>query len=192
MSQPSLLTQSQMTASHSIIKDADLVLAFAQEAGNNGWNTAAFRRFCFARGISAEEMHARWPAGVRSLGWDLNHYADNVMSARFDKTGPAPLSKIILDRFDDNAPIKQAVRHLAQSDAFHPVDTLARTARTAKAMWRFQDRPMPRSVFGQRVKTWSLVVLYSACVLVWLADGSISQQPLRRAIRLSVKILGAH
>jgi len=184
--------QSQMTASHSTIKDEDLVLAFARQAGHDGWNTTAFRRFCFARGLSAEEMHARWPMGARSLGWDLNHYADNVMSARFDKMGPAPLSEIILNRFDDHASIKQAVRRLARSDAFHPMDTLTRTAQTARAMWRFQDRPMPRSILGRQFKTWSLVVLYSACVLVWLADSTISQQPLRRAIRLSVKILGAH
>lgn len=192
VSHPSLPIQSQMTASHSTIEDGELVLAFAQDAGHNGWHTTAFRRFCFTRGISAEEMHARWPAGVRSLGWDLNHYADNVMCARFDKTGPAPLSKIILDRFADHAPIKQAVRRLALSDALHPVDTLVRTARTAKAMWRLQDRPMPRSVLARQLKIWSLVVLYSACVLVWLADGSISQRPLRKAIHLSVKILGAH
>ncbi|WP_281849548.1 hypothetical protein [Dyella sp. GSA-30] len=181
-----------MTASHSTIKDEALVLAFAQEAGHDGWNTTALRRFCFARGLSAEEMHARWPAGARSLGWDLNHYADNVMSVRFDTRGPAPLSEIILNRFNDQTPIKRAVRRLAQSDALHPVDTLTRTAQTARAMWRFQDRPMPRSILGRQFKTWSLVVLYSACVLVWLADGSISQQLLRRAIRLSVKILGAH
>ncbi len=165
------------------------VIAFASMAARTGWSRTTLDHFCAAHGISEEERLQRWPSGVRSLGRQFNQHADAATLAHFDRAGPLPLSEVMRRRFDDNEHLKRAVRSLAWSDARHPLDTLARTARTAELMWRCQDRPLRASSVFYPLRVWALVVLYSACVMIWLGG---RDSTLRAAVRVSARALGAH
>lgn len=168
---------------------AEQLIAFALMAASAGWSGPTLDRFCAAHGISETERRRRWPDGIRSLGRQFNQHADAVTLAGFERVGPLPLSEVMLMRFRENENLKSAVRSLAWSDARHPLDTLARTAHTAKLMWRCQDRPLRASSVFYPLRLWGLVALYSACVMIWLGG---HDRTLRAAARLSARILGAH
>ncbi len=168
--------------------DDSLVLHFAAHAATAGWTPAALRSFCADRRISGEEQAARWPAGVRSLGRQLNDYADAQMLLRWSDT-PGSLRDVLQARFDDNEVVKPAVLRLARSDFFHPIDTLMRTRKTAGLMWTCRTtRRVPGGLWGA-ARSWQLVCLYSLCVLVWLANGR-EQAATRRAVAIVATMLG--
>jgi hypothetical protein len=137
-------------------------------------------------------MRAQWPRGIRSVAWQFNAQADALMIARAGALGEPTLSGLILRRFADNETLKGAVGSLARSDAMHPLDTLARTAQTASAMWQCLGFSSVKPRRPGWLRLWGLTIMYSACVLVWLADGSRSQRAVRSAVHLGVRILGAH
>jgi hypothetical protein len=112
------------------------------------------------------------------------------MIARARVLGSSTLSGLILGRFVDNEPLKGAVGRLAQSDAMHPFDTLARTARTARAMWQCLSVLNPRTDGPGWLRVWALTIMYSVFVLVWLTDCSISQKAVRTAVHFGVRLLG--
>jgi hypothetical protein len=169
----------------------ELVREFAQLAGTRGWKFATLTSFCAANDISPLEMRGLWPKGIRSVAWQLNERADSAMLDRSGVLGTATLSELILTRFADNESLKTSVRNLALSDALHPLDTLARTARTAGNMWRCLRRPGFESGDPGWIRVWGLTFMYSACVVVWLLDQSKSQRAVRAAIDLGVRALGA-
>ena len=160
-------------------------LEFARSAGRSGWTNDAFRRFCAAHSIEPGEIRRRWPQGVRSAAREFSAMADSRTAERASRAGLAPLSEVLVRRFEENEGFKASVRRLAWSDLFHPVDTFDRTVRTARTMWRCQSEPAPRSVVG----AWWLACLYSACVLLWLSDRPPYRR-LRRAARLAARLSG--
>ena len=85
---------------------------------------------------------------------------------------------------------KPAVRSLAASDVFHPLDTLRRTRKTAGLMWSCQTVQPARAGMSAEIRSWLLVALYSMCVLVWLADGSRRQNATRIAVKIVSALLG--
>lgn len=157
-------------------------IAFAGFAAEAGWTPRALAAFCDRRGIPPAERRRRWPQGVRSVGWDLNAYADAQMVADGELEHRRSLREILLRRFDANAAFKPAVRRLAWSDLRHPCGTLRRTASTAELMWLCRDGALPLPGVRGRAKVWGLVVVYCACVIVWLCDGSPDQALTRRAV----------
>lgn len=170
----------------------ELVSEFAHMAATHGWKPSTLRTFCAANNISPTDMHARWPQGIRSVARQFNAQADLVMIARANALGTMTLSRLILERFADNEPLKRAVGSLARSDALHPFDTMARTAQTARAMWRCLSLSKTPPGGPGWLRVWGLTVMYSACVLVWLGDRSTSQVAVRWAVRLGVRALGAY
>jgi ubiquinone biosynthesis protein COQ9 len=190
------LTENALTSQHMPVEkpsasDQHLVIAFAELAARTGWKASSLRLFCESHAISKADALAMWPHGIRSIAWRLNEYADSKTLANFEAFGPLPLSEVMLKRFAENEWLRSSVGALARSDAMHPINTLARTASTAKIMWRCQNNAAPDSFFGKRVRVCALVVLYSACVLVWLGDKSLSKSGLTRAVRWSALMLGA-
>ncbi|WP_426269381.1 hypothetical protein ACN9MB_14540 [Dyella kyungheensis] len=167
-----------------------LIIEFAHIAATHGWKRSTLRSFCTANGISLAGMRAQWPMGIRSVARQLNAQADAVMVARARVLGSPTLSGLILGRFADNEPLKGAVGRLAQSDAMHPFDTLARTARTARAMWQCLSVRNPRTGGPGWLRVWALTIMYSVFVLVWLTDRSISQKAVRTAVHFGVRLLG--
>lgn len=161
-----------------------LAVAFAEGPGRTGWTVTALSAFSVAHGLSPNRQQVMWPRGVRSVGHDLNAWADAEMVAEFEREGARPLSEVIATRFAAHYRLKPAVGQLARSDAFHPLDTLRRTHATALAMWRCAGEP-PNG------RSWPLVLLYSACVLVWLADPEPLSPRLRRVVNASTRLLGA-
>lgn len=170
----------------------ELETDFAMLAGREGWRKSTLDRFCGALGISETQRRTRWPKGVRSIGWQLNERADEVVFEHFTRSGALPLSQILLQRFRSNEPLRLSVRRLAYSDAFHPADTWARTMRTVKLMWQCQDIPLRESFLRSRLREGMLGILYSGCVIVWLIEPTSSGAALRTAIRLTVKIVRVH
>jgi hypothetical protein len=174
------------------VEDAQLiVLGFAHDAATTGWNSRTLNQFCERHNISPQERLRRWPAGVRSLGWELNDYADNQMISEFGSNGPHALSAVLMNRFAVNAALKSAVRSLAWSDLLHPIGTLRRTAKTAELMWRCENGARSRSKFDDVARVWLLVVVYSLCVLAWLCDRSSEHRLVRRMISVLAPLMGS-
>jgi len=165
-------------------------LEFATYASTSGWTEDALSRFCADRGISSDERSKHWPAGVRSLGWELNELADHNMLDQFTSSSVPCMGDIFLSRFLRNQDLKPAVAKLALSDLRHPIDTLARTRRTARLMWQCYGRPRWSSRLGRGVDTWLLLFAYSLCVVVWLLDKSPGHGITRRTIRGSLLVIG--
>ncbi|WP_109126481.1 hypothetical protein [Dyella sp. C11] len=126
------------------------------------------------------------------MAWQFNAHADAMMIACANALGAPALSGLILRRFADNEPLKGAVRSLARSDAMHPFDTLERTAQTARAMWQCLGLCGAEQRRPSRLRIWGMTIMYSVCVLVWLADGTRSQKAVRSSVHLGVRLLGEH
>jgi hypothetical protein len=169
-----------------------LIIEFAHIAETHGWKPSTLRSFCTANGISPADMRALWPRGIRSVARQLNAQADAVMIARARVLGSSTLSGLILGRFADNGPLKGAVGSLARSDAMHPIDTLARTAQTARAMWQCLGICNPQPGGPGWLRVWALTIMYSMFVLVWLTDRSRSQRAVWSAVHFGVRVLGEH
>lgn len=157
-------------------------------AARCGWSTTTLDIFCRERGIGDEERRRRWPDGIRSLGRQLNAYADAQTRIAFPVDGATPLSAVLSRRFEANEPLKAAVLRLAASDLLHPLDTLDRTASSAVLFWRCHDHTATRAISGLRIG--ALVVLYSAAVLVWFCDRPPAYRRLRSMIRFAAFVLG--
>lgn|GEM_PF-4798500 len=168
-----------------------LVLAFARKAACCGWSDRTLRAFCRENAISDVELNRRWPKGVRSLGRELNAHADGQTRAASEASGPRPLSRVLMHRFETNEPLKDSVRRLAMSDLVHPIDTVGRTTTTAALFLRCSDAPPYRSRVELCAQTAILVLLYSVAVLVWLSDKPPTYERLRAAVRLTARALGA-
>jgi hypothetical protein len=168
-----------------------LVIGFAMHAAKAGWNETALRTFCARHGISAACKAHLWPQGVRTLGRQFNENADKRMLARYHSTSGHSLREVLLTRFEDNLIYKPAVCRLAASDLLHPWDTLLRTRETAVLMWACQTVLPRQTSIRLALRTWGLVLLYSLCVLIWVADGSVDQRATRRAVKLTSALLGA-
>lgn len=172
------------------LEQTSLALEFAEHARTTGWNDATLYSFCAERGISSDDRQRRWPAGARSVGWQLNGLADERMLRLFQDS-PAPfMANIFLSRFSQNRKLKPAVAKLALSDLRHPIDTLARTRWTARFMWRCYGRDRWASRLGKAVDGWLLVAAYSLCVIVWLLDRSADERITERTVRGSLLIIG--
>jgi hypothetical protein len=117
---------------------------------------------------------------VRSVAWELNAIADRKTARRFTNAG-AGFEQLIMDRFEQNRGLKRSVRRLAWSDLFHPVGTLRRTGRTAKVMLACR---------GRDAGAVRLTLVYSATVLVWLADRTPDERRTRRATRWLLALAG--
>ncbi|MDO9223772.1 MAG: hypothetical protein Q7U20_08695 [Caulobacter sp.] len=163
---------------------ADLVEAFAREASRSGWTRATLRRFCADRGIGEAETAERWPDGVRGLGRAFNDDADARMKGALEGLPGLTLTGILMARFAQNADRKGAVARLAWSDLFHPLDTLGRTARTARLMLAMRSEKQGGSATSR------LVLAYCLAVLVWLGDRTVDQRLTRRAVRLGLLLVG--
>ena len=152
-------------------------IAFARIAARCGWRAEVLSRFGARRGLSDEVRRQLWPKGVRSVAWELNALADAATRAAFRGNPAARTSAIIVARFDQNRPLKRAVRRLARSDLFHPVDTLKRTAVTAELMWECRAGRTPLTSWRRA----RLVAAYCLVVLLWLADPSLEARLTKRA-----------
>jgi len=167
-----------------------IVLEFANRAAASGWSDASLNEFCAELGISGNERKARWPDGARSLGRELTKLADLRMLQRFRSIAEPSMAEILLSRFSQNAALKPAVASLAWSDVRHPIDTLARTRRTAHFMWRCYRRPRWSARLGRGVDAWLLTLAYSLCVMVWLVDPTPDARLTERTVRGSLRVIG--
>ena len=167
-----------------------LAIAFARHASANGWNRNSLRRFCADHGISRNERRWRWPAGVRTLGWQLNAVADRRMLDSAKGAPRASMGEIFASRFAQNRELKPAVARLALSDLVHPIDTLKRTKRTADLMWLCYGGPRSSNRIGRDLDTWLLVLVYSLCVVVWLLDTSSGDRITGRTTRAALLMIG--
>lgn len=172
------------------LNQTNLALEFAERACTTGWNNATLCRFCAENGISSDARKRRWPAGVRSLGWELNGLADERMLRLFEYSPAPSMANIFLSRLSQNRELKPAVAKLALSDLRHPVDTLARTRITARLMWRCYARYRWASRLGNAFDCWLLVFAYSLCVIVWLLDRSADERITAQTVRGSLLIIG--
>lgn len=163
---------------------------FAIYAGTRGWTEDSLRQFCADHGISGDERRKRWPAGVRSVGWELNDFADKNMLDLFVGASQPSMGEIIASRFAQNRDIRPAVARLALSDLWHPIDTLARTRRTARLMWRCYGRSRWSHRLGKVLDCWLLVLVYSVCVSIWLLDKSARAVVTRCTVRGSLLMIG--
>jgi hypothetical protein len=136
--------------------------AFAAFAAG-GWTQAALRAFCEQHDVSEQQRHAWWPQGVRSVAWDLNAAADEEMRHHWRQGAPS-LAAIFRQRFIANEGLRQSVGQLAKSDLFHPFNTMARTAETARHMLALRNMQPTFWCLSR------LVLAYSATVLVWIGD----------------------
>ena len=125
------------------------------------------------------------PRGARAFGRKLNATADARMAAAFRDAPATTMTEIVLSRFEQNATLKPVVARLALSDLIHPIDTLTRTAATARVMWACYGRGR-----GGPLDRWLLVLAYSACVLVWLADNAADQRLTRRMVHGALAVIG--
>jgi hypothetical protein len=166
------------------------VVEFASCAAAHGWNDESLIRLCAERGISDDERKRRWPDGVRSLGRDLTNFADRRMLRRFRNIIKPSMAEIFLFRFSQNAALKTAVASLAWSDVRHPIDTLARTRRTAHFMWHCYRRPRWRARLGRGFDAWLVTLAYSMCVIVWLVDPTPGERLTERIVRGSLRMIG--
>lgn len=149
----------------------------------HGWTEAALQAFCAQQNISGEQQRDWWPSGVRSVAWDLNAAADEEMMRRWSEGAPS-LIAVFDERFRANEALRTSVGHLAKSDLFHPFNTVARTAETARCMLALRDL---------RASSWRvsrLVLAYSATVLVWVSDRSAGRTRTKRAGRLFLALVG--
>lgn len=156
--------------------------AFAAFA-TNGWTEGALQTVCDQQNISSEQKRTWWPKGVRSVAWDLNAAADEEMVRHWHDGAPS-LSAIFEQRFAANETLRASVGQLAKSDFFHPFNTLARTAETARLMLALRNlRPSFWRVSG-------LVPAYSAAVLVWIGDRTEGRVRTARASRRFLALVG--
>lgn len=156
--------------------------AFAAFAAN-GWTKAALRAFCAQHAISERQQHAWWPGGIRSIAWDLNAAADEEMERHWPQGAPT-FAAIFAQRFKANESLRASVGYLAKSDLFHPFNTMARTAKTARRM---------QAIRGLQAKAWRtgrLVAAYSAAVLVWIDDSSEAGTRTARASTAFLALVG--
>lgn len=149
----------------------------------NGWTEAALQAFCEQRDISKEQRHAWWPRGVRSVAWDLNAAADEEMVLHWPHGAPS-FAAIFDQRFKANESLRASVGQLARSDLFDPLNTLARTAETARRMLEL------RKLHPSFWRVSRLVTAYSAAVLVWIGDRSEARIHTSRAGRLYLALTG--
>lgn len=156
--------------------------AFAAFAAS-GWKEAALQAFCDQQGISREQQRAWWPKGVRSIAWDLNAAADEEMERNWPEGAPS-LAAIFEQRFKANETLRASVGQLAKSDFLHPVNTLARTAATARHMLALRNL---RPSFWRVSR---LVAAYSATVLVWVGDRSEARARTARTSALFLVLVG--
>lgn len=156
--------------------------AFAAFA-TDGWTEATLQAFCAQRDISKEQRQALWPRGVRSIAWDLNAAADQEMVQHWPQGAPL-LAAIFEQRFKANENLRSSVGQLAKSDLFHPFNTLARTAQTARGMLQLRNL---RPSFWRVSR---LVAAYSAAVLVWIGDQSEGRVRTARASRRYLALAG--
>jgi hypothetical protein len=161
-----------------------LSVDYAIAAAEVGWSNETLRAFLDARGISALMQKSLWPDGARSAGRALNAYADAAMVRRHASGPSASLVEIMTQRFADNRSFKRSVRRLAQLDLVHPGDTLSRTARTAEQMIACRGGYRTQGGLGHWLELWLLVLGYSACVLVWLADRTPDDRRTRAVVGL--------
>jgi hypothetical protein len=167
-----------------------IVREFANRAAASGWSDASLNLLCAELGISESEQKGWWPDGARSLGRDLTNLADLRMLQRFRNIAEPSLAEIFLSRFAQNAALKPAVASLAWSDVRHPIDTLARTRRTAHFMWRCYRRPRWRARLGRGLDAWLVALAYSLCVIVWLVDSTPGERLTERTVRSSLRMIG--
>jgi hypothetical protein len=100
------------------------------------------------------------------------------------------MASIFHSRFAQNRDLRPAVAKLALSDLRHPIDTLARTRKTARLMWRCYGRQRWASRLGNAIDCWLLVLVYSLCVAVWLLDRSADERITAQTVRSSLLIIG--
>lgn len=162
---------------------AALALTFAAEAGERGWSRSAFDAFCSRNQIAPEEQKRYWPKGLRSVARSLNEAADEEMLRTWAEAGKGSMIDIVLRRFADNLRLKPSVAQLAKSDFLHPFDTLLRTSQTAERMLLCRGGYRSSGRVRRFMERWSLVLAYSACVLVWIGDRTESQRHTDRATR---------
>jgi hypothetical protein len=167
-----------------------VVLEFANRAAARGWNDASLNQLCAELGISESERRGRWPDGARSLGRDLTNLADLRMLQRFGNIAEPSMAEIFLSRFSQNAALKPAVASLAWSDVRHPIDTPARTRRTAHFMLRCYRRPRRRTRLGRGLDAWLVALAYSLSVIVWLVDPTPGERLTERTVRSSLRMIG--
>lgn len=172
------------------IKETALAMAFATEASEQGWSRSAFEAFCAKRQITPQQQRQLWPRGLRSVARNLNEAADEQMCLAWANVARASLVDIVLRRFADNQSLKPSVARLAKSDLLHPFDTLTRTSQTAERMLLCRGGYRNRTPVGRFVERWSLVVLYSVCVLVWIGDHTDGQLHTDRATRRLLSTVG--
>jgi ubiquinone biosynthesis protein COQ9 len=165
-------------------------LEFARRASKSGWTDDSLRQLCADRGISRDESRTRWPNGARSLGWELNDLADRDMLDQFKSAQGPSMADLFLSRFSQNRALKPAIAKLALSDLRHPIDTLARTKRTADLMWRCHGRPRWTSPLGTGTDGWLVASMYSLCVVIWLLDKSPDERFTKRTVRGSLLMIG--
>jgi hypothetical protein len=161
-----------------------LARAFAAFAAN-GWTHAAFEAFCDQQNLTKEQRRAWWPRGVRSVAWDLNAAADDEMRRRWPEGAPS-LAAIFEERFKANENLRASVGQLARSDLFHPFNTVARTAETARHMLAL------RNVRPSSWRVSRLVLAYSATVLAWIGDRSKGRARTARAGAFFLALVGFH
>jgi hypothetical protein len=106
------------------------------------------------------------------------------MVERFRDRPATSLTEVILWRFEDNAASAVAVRQLAREDLWRPIDTLGRTALTARAMLAC------RGATAGPLRAGVLTVAYCGCVLVWLGDLSPRKDLARRAVPRFLAMIG--
>jgi hypothetical protein len=140
--------------------------------------------------MSRDEAKARWPSGARSLGWGFNNLADRNMLELFSSIAAPSMAEMFLARFSQNRALKPAIAKLALSDLMHPIDTLARTKRTADLMWRCHGRQRRTSRLGKGIDCWLVVSMYSLCVVIWLLDKSPDERFTKSAVRGSLLMIG--
>jgi hypothetical protein len=168
-----------------------LSLRYAVAAADIGWSQAAFHEFMDAQGVSTDMQLTLWPHGARSAARIMNTLADDEMNRRWATASNARLADIVQQRFADNRPLKRSVARLALSDLVHPLDTLARTAQTADHMLVCRGGYRATGVMARWCERWALVMAYSACVLVWLADKTPNEGLTRGAIHHLLAFIGA-
>lgn len=171
-------------------KETALALAFASEAAEAGWSRSAFETFCARHHVGPDERRRFWPQGPRSVARCLNEAADEQMRRAWRDVSRASLADIVLRRFADNHGLKRSVANLARSDLLHPFDTLLRTSRTADQMLLCRGGYRGRGSAARFFERWSLAILYSLCVLIWIGDRTESQTPTKRATRAMLSIPG--
>lgn len=159
-------------------KARQLIRAALHHVPFDGWSDASLRAAaedCSIEGAELAEILPGGPAEAVALWLEM---ADQDMAEAFARLDPAPtripekIRALILLRLEQAAPHKMTVRRtlsfLARPDQARQA---SRTLyRTVDAMWRAAgDRATDFSFYSKRA---TLSAVYSATLLVWLADDS--------------------